>query len=176
MWRQLASELADRTRQRGGTVPPRNLIPKVFIGSSSEGLDVARAIQSGFQYDNVTAKVWTDGVFQASKATIEDLEREIHTTDFGILVLTPDDKIESRSDTKMGPRDNVILELGLLMGALGRDRTFAVHPRGKDIKIPTDLLGIKPVTYSVDPGIDLTVAMGPVNTELRKIIAKLGPK
>ena len=121
-------------------------------------------------------KVWTDGVFQASKATIEDLEREIHTTDFGILVLTPDDKIESRSDTKMGPRDNVILELGLLIGALGRDRTFAVHPRGKDIKIPTDLLGIRPVTYSLDAGTELMSAIAPVCTELRKIILKLGAK
>ena len=104
------------------------------------------------------------------------LETEIHTTDFGVLVFTPDDKIESRSETQSGPRDNVIFELGLLIGSLGRNRTFVAHPRGKDINIPTDLIGTKRITYSLDPAQDLTVTMAPVNNELNNIISKLGPK
>ena len=176
MWRQLACELADRTRQTGVSVPQRNLIPKVFIGSSSKGLDIARAIQSGFHRDEVAVKLLAADVFQLSKASMAGLETEIHTTDFGVLVFTPDDKIESRSETQLGPRDNVIFELGLLIGSLGRNRTFVAHPRGKGIKIPTDLIGTKRITYSLDPAKDLTVTMAPVNNKLRKIISKLGPK
>jgi CRP/FNR family transcriptional regulator, cyclic AMP receptor protein len=176
MWRQLACELAERTRQTGVSVPRRNLTPKVFIGSSSKGLDVACAVQIGLQHDKVAVQLLAADVFQLSKAGIAGLETEIHTTDFGILVLTPDDKIESWSGTQMGPRDNAIFELGLLIGSLGRNRTFVAHPRGKDIKIPTDLMGAKRITYSPDPAEDLTVTMAPVNNELRKIISKLGPR
>lgn len=154
----------------------RNAIPKAFIGSSVEALTIARQIQSGLQHDPIAIKVWTDGVFRASRSTLEDLEREIQTTDFGILVLSADDKIESRGDEHMGPRDNVIFELGLLMGALGRDRTFTVHPREMKLKLPSDLLGMKPITYSLSATKDLPVAIAPVCTELREIILRLGSK
>jgi CRP/FNR family cyclic AMP-dependent transcriptional regulator len=155
IWRELATELGERLRQRGSNVLPRNDIPKMFVGSSAEALSVARCIQDGLKYDRISVKVWTDGVFRASSTTVGDLQNEIRTTDFGVLVFTPDDKIESRSDTKPGPRDNVVFELGLFMGALGRERAFIVKPRGMDLKIPSDLLGMNPIDYSVDPAIDL---------------------
>ena len=81
-----------------------------------EGLSIARAIQNQFSRDPLVVKVWTDGIFRASRSTMEDLERQIQTTDFGILVLSPDDKITSPDNNSVGPRDNVILELGLLIG------------------------------------------------------------
>jgi CRP/FNR family cyclic AMP-dependent transcriptional regulator len=176
IWRALAIELGQRLRERGAGVLARRATPEVFIGSSVEGLEIARAIQTGFQYDPIATKVWTDGIFRASRSTLEDLEKEIHETDFGILVLSADDKIESRGSTRVGPRDNVIFELGLLIGALGRYRTFAVHPRDEDIKVPSDLLGNKPITYSHAGGKDITIAIAPVCNELRELILKIGPR
>jgi len=174
IWRQLASELAERIRQRGSSVVQRNLRPRLFIGSSSEGLEIARACQSSLQYDDFDVRVWTDGVFQASKATIEDLEREVKSIDFGVLVLTHDDKIESRGNERMGPRDNVIFEFGLIMGAIGRDRTFALQPRGIDLKIPSDLLGVRPLSYNLSG--ELPASIGPACNELREIIQRLGTR
>jgi predicted nucleotide-binding protein len=47
-------------------------------------------------------------------------------------------------------RDNVILELGLFVGAMGRERVFIVQPEvigEQKFKIPSDLFGINPVLF-----------------------------
>ena len=49
-----------------------------------------------------------------------------------------------------------------------------VKEQGTDVKIPTDLLGITPLTYIYRPGGNLTAAVAPVCTELRKVINSLG--
>jgi len=67
--------------------------------------------------------------------------------DFAILLLTPDDIVQSRSTELASPRDNVIFELGLFMGELGRDRTFILQQPGSGMKIPTDLAGVVTSNY-----------------------------
>jgi CRP/FNR family transcriptional regulator, cyclic AMP receptor protein len=142
LWRALAVELGHRLRERSKYVHAPNPQPIVFVGSSREGLEPARAIQMAFQHEKFITKVWTDGIFNASKATIEDLATAVTHADFAVLVFTADDLISSRGADAYAPRDNVIFELGLFMGALGRERSFIVRPRGVALKIPSDLLGI----------------------------------
>jgi predicted nucleotide-binding protein len=69
----------------------------------------------------------------------------------------------------------VILELGLLIGAVGRERTFIVRPKGVDMKMPSDLLEIKPVTYPIDPAIDPTDAVGPACDRITFMLGVAGP-
>jgi predicted nucleotide-binding protein len=47
-------------------------------------------------------------------------------TDFAAFVVTADDVTASRGRRKASPRDNVVFEIGLFMGAIGRERTFVV--------------------------------------------------
>jgi len=68
-------------------------------------------------------------------ATIEILERELDESDFAVVTLTPDDRISSRGKSTKAPRDNVLFELGLLMGSLGRERTYFVCENKHDPKI-----------------------------------------
>lgn len=56
-------------------------------------------------------------------------------------MLTPDDLVRYRGKKVNAPRDNVIFELGLFMGAIGRDRTYLLTS-SKEMKIPSDLDGI----------------------------------
>jgi len=121
--------------------------PQIFIGSSVEGLDVARKIKTEFEYDNFNATVWNQGIFTPSSTTIESLEDVLKNFDFAILVLTPDDTVISKHKTMPAIRDNVVFELGLFIGKLGRKKVFIVHPRNAGIKIPTDLCGINVETY-----------------------------
>lgn len=64
-----------------------------------------------------------------------------------MVILGPDDTTNSRGESKPSPRDNAILELGILAGLLGRERVFWVVDRSNPVKLPSDLGGITPVDY-----------------------------
>jgi len=149
IWRRLADRLVQRLRDRNQHVRPRNEIPSLFIASSSEQLAVAKAIEGCLKSPAMSVELWTNNVFSASETAIESLEAAAARADFAIVVLGPDDMVRSRKDLTAAPRDNVIFELGLFMGALGRRRTFAIAPRGVKMKIPTDLLGVTLLQYSL---------------------------
>ena len=176
LWRNIARGLAERLRQRNRFVPSMNPRPVLFVGCSREALPVAQTIQSALAHDPIVAKVWTDDVFEASSFPIESLERELHKVDFAVLVLSPDDKVISRNITNNAPRDNIVFELGLFMGALGHSRTFLVYPHGIDTKIPTDLKGITALTYKSGPQCELTSAVAPACHQLRKQVLAAGPR
>lgn len=176
IWRKLAGTIAQRLRERNRFHPLPNSIPSVFIGSSAESLDVALAINKSLTNKRFEPRIWSDGVFQCSRATIEDLIATTKQADFAVLVLAADDVTISRGKRKAAPRDNTIFELGLFMGALSRDRTYIVAPKPLDIKIPTDLFGISLLTYKKKRGQTIGRALQPVTRELARLIRKHGPK
>lgn len=149
--------------------------PKFFIGSSSEQLDIAYAIQENLEH-TVEATVWTQGIFELSKTTIESLIDAIEETDFGLFVFAPDDVSMIRSAEKQTVRDNVIFELGLFVGRLGRERAFIITPSSaSDFHMPTDLLGITPANYQSDrTDENLVAALGPACNRVQRAVKKFG--
>ena len=176
LWRRLALEIADRLRQRGLEVQPPNSQPHIFIGSSVEALPIAREIQNGLSHDPFIVQLWTDGVFRASRDSVDSLITSVKKADYAVLVLTADDTLITREVEHRAPRDNCIFELGLYMGALGRDRTFIVKPRGIDIKLPTDLLGITPLEFADGDQNTIAARLGSVSSAIRSAVNALGPK
>jgi hypothetical protein len=125
----------------------------IFIASSSEGLIIVDAVQELLEKylgPSVKIRPWTRE-FELSDTYIESLEKATLESDFAILVISPDDVTISRKTEKLSPRDNVVFELGLFMGALGRGRCFILHERRPDLKMPTDLLGVETATYLSSP-------------------------
>lgn len=112
-----------------------------FIGSSKEGLGIAQAIQLELE-EYATCTIWYQGVFGLNEGTLESLEKSLEKFEFAILVLTPDDVVISREKVVQLPRDNVLFELGLFMGRLGRKRVFIVYCDEENIKLPSDLAGV----------------------------------
>lgn len=146
---------------------------RLFVGSSVEGLSVAYEIQALLDHD-AEVTVWQQGVFDPSGGTLESLVQMATTFDFAVLVLTPDDVLTKREQSKNAPRDNVLFELGLFIGTLGRERTYFVHPR-EDMALPSDLAGITPINYDANRSDNnLRAAIGPVATSLRSQLKKLG--
>jgi predicted nucleotide-binding protein len=151
MWRQLAIELAERLRQRNKLMRQKNAEPIIFMGSSTEGKPLAEALRNQLALPD-QIRLWSEDVFQPSEHTMESLERQLDEADFAILVLTADDIVQSRGAERPAPRDNLVLELGLFMGKLGRLRSMIVVPKGVELKIPSDLLGINLITHDMAPG------------------------
>jgi hypothetical protein len=146
-------------------------LASVFIGSSSEGLDVAREVELQLQNDAITT-IWKDGVFGLGSGTLESLMNALDQFDFAIMILSPDDLTESRDQKYTSPRDNVIFELGLFMGRLGRSRCFIVHEKEANLKLPTDLAGITVSPYRKRD--NLSAALSPTCTPIIKAIRSLG--
>ncbi len=153
----------------------------VFIGSSKEGLGIAQAIQLELEEDAVCT-IWYQGVFGLSNGTLESLENALPRFHFAILVLTPDDVAIVRGKEVQLPRDNVLFELGLFMGHLGRKRVFVVYCNGESTKLPSDLAGINVGTVRV-PGTnkplhqhsttELLPILGPVVSKIRSAIKEV---
>lgn len=149
---------------------PSSSKPRVFIGSSVEGLKFAENIQLGLDF-SAEVTVWTQGVFVASRSNLENLIAALKLADFAVLVLTPDDLIERKGSTGAAPRDNVLFELGLFIGRLGRDRTFMVSCRDDALKLPSDLDGIAHITFGRRRDGNIKASIGPVCTELKTLFA-----
>jgi len=112
--------------------------PRIFIGSSTEGLYAAEYIKRFFSAD-YDCVIWNEDVFKFNKSFLETLLNSASLFDFGFLVFTKDDVAISRESVFETARDNVIFEYGLFLGRLGIDRAFVVVEEGA--KIPSDFLG-----------------------------------
>jgi len=145
----------------------------VFIGSSTEGLPVAEAIQQNLDYACDTT-VWSQGIFGLGEGSLEALVDRVGDFDFAVLVLTPDDVVTSRGKAEQSARDNVLLELGLFLGAIGRKRTFIVYDRTANLKLPSDLAGVTPATYQRHRTDNLQAALGACCTKIKNAIEGLG--
>lgn len=124
-------------------------LPPCFIGSSAEGEPYAEALRVHLEDAGVPARLWSLETFAAGKTTLETLEEQLDQCSFAVLVVTPDDELSKRGSFKLAPRDNVMLEYGMFLGRLGRERTFLLAPRGlKELHLPSDLLGMTLKLYT----------------------------
>lgn len=146
--------------------------PKGFVGSSVESLPIARAIQAELDRD-AEIEVWDQGIFEPSESTLESLLEFLDYFQFAIFVLSPDDLVKIRTEEHRIVRDNVIFELGLFFGGLGKERTFMVVPRNEPrLKLPTDLVGLTLLDFDASKS-NLRAALGPACTAIRLALGNL---
>ena len=150
--------------------------PVIFIASSTEGLPEAQALLAGLQTALGAAaetRLWTTE-FGLSATYIEALEAVAAQADFAVGVISGDDRVVSRARQQRAPRDNVIFELGLFIGALGRPRCFMVHRQGQDLKLPSDLLAVVSADYAQQPGQTLEQALQLRCAQIARRVQELG--
>lgn len=99
-----------------------------------------------------------------SKTVIEALEKNIYReAAFGIVLLTPDDfgysKAAGETEKQPRARQNVILEMGMVMAALGRDK-MVILKKGA-LEMPSDAAGILYIEF---------------NDHVREIVPKLAQR
>ncbi|MGA7732414.1 MAG: TIR domain-containing protein [Chloroflexia bacterium] len=149
--------------------------PRIFIAASTEGRKIASAIQQNLR-DTAFPEPWYQSVFEPSGTVLDSLLKQLDEMDAAICLFTPDDETRSRNNEHMTARDNVVFELGLFMGRLGKKVCFVVTPNlppDKAMRFPTDLLGIISAHYDVEhaksnPRSALGPACEMINDSLRK--------
>ena len=148
---------------------------RIFLGSSSEAIPITDALVSLLDHQFVPVP-WYGDVFKPRSFTIEGLLREVEIADFAVFVFAPDDMLRLRGKEWHAVRDNVLLELGLFLSRLGRERCFFLLPRdASDFRIPTDLTGIMPLTYDArrvqaEPKSTLASAVGDLKAHLKLLV------
>lgn len=84
---------------------------------------------------------------------IEKLEEYIPQADFGIVLATPDDIGYPKNDEtakKYRVRQNVILEMGMLLSCLGRSKVAILLKNIEDMEKPSDIQGLIYIPFSSD--------------------------
>ncbi|WP_291205126.1 TIR domain-containing protein [Hyphomonas sp.] len=175
IYRVIAKALARRLLERNKLIGAHREKIKVFIISSAEALDVARLIQNALSHDGFVVTLWTDGVFKVASYALESLEGAVDDSDFAIAVAHSDDMTLFRGKDWPTPRDNVVFELGLFMGRLGRKRAILMEPREEKVKLPSDLAGVTTIPYVYEAGKDAAALIGPACNMLRGHIKEWGP-
>lgn len=132
---------------------------KIFIGSSVEATAEALLLQKGLaRFADVA--IWWQGIFDPTQGTLETLVTKAPSFTHAALILTPDDLLLKRARKTNAARDNVLFELGLFIGVLGRARTFIVAERS--VQLPTDMAGVTTVPFQRGKGVNTEANMGPV--------------
>ena len=134
---------------------------RIFVASSSEGEPIARELRSLLQAElgnSALVELWMHK-FALGETAIESLETVANEVDFAVVVMTPDDVTVSRHKKKVAPRDNLVFELGLFIGALGRERSIVARDGKDGLKLPSDILGVTALTYNAASSGDLTTSL-----------------
>lgn len=119
---------------------------RVFIGSSTEGREIALNLQEQLEtHSGCEVDLWAH-LFKPSGYALPTLLAAAAKVDFAVLIATPDDTTISRGVAQESVRDNIILEFGLFAGVLGLDRTYLL-PTGDDVKLPSDVFGLTRLNY-----------------------------
>lgn len=115
------------------------------------------------QLENILEKldIQTNQVTNNTGMTIiESLENKISNVHAGVILLTPDDICISRTNfennrddldryTHKRARQNVVLEMGMLMAKLGRENTIILVK--EDVEIPSDIDGVFRLQFKESP-------------------------
>lgn len=137
--------------------------PHIFIASSAEALDVARAVKNNFDHE-ADVDIWNEGIFNLNRSYLDTLLNRASYYDFFIAVFTPDDEAKIRKEAVRISRGNVIFEFGLFLGRLGPDRAFLIIQEGVDMF--SDWNGIEVAKFHLRD--NLTSAVGNACNRIRE--------
>lgn len=146
---------------------------RFLLSSSSEQLSIAKALEANLEAEGFEPTLWSREAHGPSQYNLEALLGQAESSDFAIFVFAPDDQVTIRGEVHPVVRDNVLFELGLFIGALGRDRSFIVQSSEHQMRLPSDLDGLTILHYdSRRSDGNLRRALGPVTTNIADLARK----
>jgi hypothetical protein len=152
--------------------------PTLFIGSSTERLPIACGLKQ-ILMDCADVTVWNEAPeFVMGESILNGLIKAGEMYDFALLVFGQDDSTMMGGAKTPSVRDNVLFELGLFMGQMGRDRAFWLSPKGaKAPHVSTDLDGIIHLEFNepeMTDGTSILASLAETRNKVYRQISSLG--
>ena len=147
---------------------------RIFIGSSSEGLNLAQLVAQVIEEAGMEPILWNT-VFPAGNILLEKIEQLPSMVDGAVLLATPDlvcDR-EGKKEKFSAPVANVVFEYGYLSARLSRQRVAICQFDGAEM--PSDLQGMKVVLAGSYEKGDLLDLPAEAKTDLQSWLAALPP-
>ena len=94
-----------------------------------------------------------DQLESGGNTVIEKLESYMSEVNFGIVLATPDDIGYAKgheNEKKFRVRQNVVLELGMLLASLGRSKVAILLKNAEEMEKPSDIHGLIYFAFSTD--------------------------
>ena len=133
----------------------------VFISYVHDGYDEeAIATLAEFIENSGLKPVMLDEQPIKGQTIIDKFEEQADEAGFAIVLLTPDDVGSSKATgkRKLRARQNVIFELGYLLGGLGGERVCALYKEG--VELPSDIRDVAYVPMDSDDDWKLKLSQG----------------
>ena len=122
--------------------------PAVFIGSSSEALPIVNRLV-GFLGSDFDVYPWNQS-FPPGEYTLTALLQQVERTDAAIFIFAKDDEVTIRGELGHSARGNVLLEYGLFVARLGRERILILEEDG--VNLPSDVFGMTTASFPAEAG------------------------
>ncbi|MDQ4032117.1 MAG: nucleotide-binding protein [Actinomycetota bacterium] len=120
----------------------------MFIGSSSEAISVVNRLV-GLLDSDFDVHPWNQ-IFSPGEYTLTTLLQEVEQVDAAIFVFARDDEVKIRGEPGYSARGNVLLEYGIFVARLGRERVLILEEEGVDL--PSDVFGITTKSFPPERG------------------------
>lgn len=149
--REIVGEIAASTSEVSEELRGRKIFFAYAIKRKDLVLNLARHLERELGVETMLM----DEESHEGRSLVEKFEELVATCGFGVFVLTADDEYVSVTDEgerrAKVPRQNVILELGYLLGKLGRRKRIAILVE-QNVTIPSDLRGLGWISITKDLG------------------------
>ncbi len=136
--------------------------PKLFVTSMAEGHPIAEVLEAGL-LDAADVTLWREEISTPSSPAFEKLVDASGDFDFAVFVLLS------------ATEDDVLLQLGVFLGALGPERIAVVCPTSGSFELPAELGGALRATYAPPRNGNAHEALEPVCAAIKGHLKLLGP-
>ena len=136
-------------QNQSATSSPRTLSSRIIVVSGADN-EMKQALAGALTKLSLMPVVMCEEPSQGKKI-VENFIRDYSDVGFAVVLLSPDDfvyaKNEAATKRKLRPQQNVVFELGFLLGKLGKDNVLVFFREFANFEIPQNFEGLKVTAF-----------------------------
>ena len=172
--RYVAQELARRLYQRNDHIGSARERTKVLLLASTQAVAAALVVQDTLSSEGFMMRHWQEGLVRNGGLLVQHLQELAAGMDFAVVVAGDENGAGAVAGAWPAARDELLLEVGVLLGVLGGNRVVLLEARS-DAEPVADLTGMVNLHWRPGEGRELETLLAPACTQLRRYLEVQGP-